>query len=152
MYCKFCGKEIDENVSFCQYCGGNIKGESTRSNGINIEDTVKNFKSLLEKLDFAKFMSVFSVVLFILSIIIRFTSQEVITVQYFLAYDDYYVLSASGKFWILFFVFIQAAVLFACNYFGKKHNKAIKMKYNILPLIAIIIEIILAFLQLPAPY
>ena len=152
MFCKFCGKEINENVSYCQHCGGDIKGENKPSSGINTENFINNFKSLVEKLNFAKFISIFSILFFVMSIIIRFTSQEVITVQHFLAYDDYYVLSSNGRFWIIFFIIIQSVVLFACNHFGKKYDKAVKFKNNIFSIIAIIIEIILVFLKIPAPY
>ncbi len=152
MFCKFCGKEINENVSYCQYCGGDIKGENKPSSSINIENNIANYKLLLKKLNFAKIISIFSILFFVLSIIIRFTSQEIITVQHFLAYDDYYVLSSNGRFWMIFFIFIQSVVLFACNYFGKKYDKAVKMKNNIFPLFAIIMEIILVFLKIPAPY
>lgn len=28
MFCKFCGKELNEDAKFCKYCGGNLKGSS----------------------------------------------------------------------------------------------------------------------------
>ena len=27
MFCKYCGKQIDDNLSFCPYCGKNVKAE-----------------------------------------------------------------------------------------------------------------------------
>ena len=29
MYCKHCGKEIEDNSSFCKYCGGNLGCDTT---------------------------------------------------------------------------------------------------------------------------
>lgn len=28
MYCKYCGKEINENAEFCIHCGSKLKGET----------------------------------------------------------------------------------------------------------------------------
>ena len=30
MYCKHCGKQIDDNAAFCQYCGGNLGAPVTQ--------------------------------------------------------------------------------------------------------------------------
>ena len=44
MYCKHCGKEIDDNSKFCQYCG-----KSLESNTINYFESIKTFISSNKK-------------------------------------------------------------------------------------------------------
>ena len=34
MYCKHCGKEIDDNSSFCKYCGKPQDNRASTSNGL----------------------------------------------------------------------------------------------------------------------
>lgn len=31
MFCKFCGKELNDDAKFCKYCGGNLKGSETHN-------------------------------------------------------------------------------------------------------------------------
>ena len=31
MFCKYCGKQIDDNLSFCPYCGKNVKAENVKN-------------------------------------------------------------------------------------------------------------------------
>ena len=47
MYCKHCGKEIDDNSKFCQYCG-----KSLESNTINYFESIKTFISSNKKNDY----------------------------------------------------------------------------------------------------
>lgn len=51
MFCKHCGKEINEDAKFCQYCGGNISNEVViQPNDTEIKKTeflMKNEKSML---------------------------------------------------------------------------------------------------------
>ena len=44
MYCKYCGKEIDDNSKFCQYCG-----KSLGSNTINYYESIKTIISSNKK-------------------------------------------------------------------------------------------------------
>lgn len=37
MYCKNCGKEIDENVNFCPYCGASQSSTSHNTNGTDYD-------------------------------------------------------------------------------------------------------------------
>lgn len=31
MFCKFCGKELNDDAKFCKYCGGDLKGSETHN-------------------------------------------------------------------------------------------------------------------------
>ena len=40
MYCKYCGKEIEEDIKFCPYCGKNLQ-EKAASESAPLEDFVE---------------------------------------------------------------------------------------------------------------
>ena len=47
MYCKYCGKKIDNDSIFCSYCGKNISSKIAKNNDFENSDyepvrTVKN--------------------------------------------------------------------------------------------------------------
>ena len=52
MYCKHCGKQIDDNSSFCKYCGKQLK-ESKKIviefNNPNISEKVKQSRDFISK-------------------------------------------------------------------------------------------------------
>ena len=53
MYCKHCGKEIDNNSKYCQYCGNKIideiKSEQTLSSEIKINNNSSNTTKSIQK-------------------------------------------------------------------------------------------------------
>ena len=48
MFCKNCGKEIDDGSKFCQYCGANLTASETdiKKEISKFTDNVKNYKCL----------------------------------------------------------------------------------------------------------
>lgn len=42
MYCKFCGKEIEENANYCPHCGKNLKHNDSFSAEIHISNEQKS--------------------------------------------------------------------------------------------------------------
>ncbi len=42
MYCKKCGKEIDEDSNFCRYCGANVIESSFEKNDVPMPNRFKN--------------------------------------------------------------------------------------------------------------
>lgn len=46
MFCKFCGKQIEDDVAFCKYCGGKQTGEGTHGTGRK-PDPAKKKKAFL---------------------------------------------------------------------------------------------------------
>ena len=40
MFCKYCGKELDDDAKFCKYCGKIVRGEA------QTEDRKKSAKGL----------------------------------------------------------------------------------------------------------
>ena len=53
MYCMNCGKEIDENINYCPYCGHKtmyIKEEKAEITKEQLEEAVQNFKKVMKAL------------------------------------------------------------------------------------------------------
>ena len=42
MYCKFCGKELEENSKFCNYCGKQLESKADPNTVKNTNDTSNN--------------------------------------------------------------------------------------------------------------
>ena len=42
MYCKFCGKELEENSKFCNYCGKQLENKTDTNTVKNTNDTSNN--------------------------------------------------------------------------------------------------------------
>ena len=44
MYCKKCGKKIDDDLSFCPFCGGKLFDEDSGKNNLNTKPENENLK------------------------------------------------------------------------------------------------------------
>ncbi len=43
MYCKFCGKQIDDNSTFCNFCGKNLSSSVRGASNVgSVDDIIKN--------------------------------------------------------------------------------------------------------------
>lgn len=46
MFCKFCGKELNDDAKFCKYCGGNLKGSETHNHTQTQETPTPTFTTV----------------------------------------------------------------------------------------------------------
>ena len=65
MFCKYCGKEIDDDSIYCGYCGKRVKGEENNTQEekytlVSIEDTKKEEQEQIEKEKLQKFKKSYS--------------------------------------------------------------------------------------------
>ena len=49
MYCKRCGKEIEDDSIFCKYCGTSTKEIKTEEYKVSSEDLVKTVKKIIHE-------------------------------------------------------------------------------------------------------
>jgi len=49
MFCKYCGKQIDDDVKFCPYCGKAFKDSNTADNIKKISDVAKSAGSTIKE-------------------------------------------------------------------------------------------------------
>lgn len=147
MFCKNCGKEIGE-AKFCQYCGS--------SNDIGIKSDKKDFfgsiKQFIEKTGYDRLIKSTSLILGVISVIIRFLNNETQTVYHFLAQDDYLIISTNGRNYILIALAIQIVLSFFFIKCAKQDNVSIAKKTYILPIVSVVVMILAMVIKLPAPY
>jgi len=49
MYCKFCGKTIPDDATFCNYCGKSLNGSDENTASLNEEILVQNINTKMQK-------------------------------------------------------------------------------------------------------
>lgn len=147
MFCKNCGKEIGE-AKFCQYCGNQNSDTPTQ----NDKDLFTRLKVGVNKIGYEKLLKYISLILGIISVIIRFLNNETQTVYNFLAQDDYLVISANGRNYILIALAIQIVLSFFFIKCAKQDNIPIAKKTYILPIVSVVVMILAMVIKLPAPY
>lgn len=147
MFCKNCGKEIGE-AKFCQYCGSqNI--DTPNQTG---KDLFADFKNQINKIGYDKLVKSISLILGIISIIIRFLNNETQTVYHFLAQDDYLIINATGRNYILIALAIQIVLSAFLIKSAKQDKTPIAKKSYILPIVSVVVMILAMVIKLPAPY
>ncbi|MBO4433474.1 MAG: zinc-ribbon domain-containing protein [Clostridia bacterium] len=151
MFCKYCGKQIIENSKFCQYCGNSLSYIETNG-GNNGDNSLISSHKTVKKSEINQFSVLLSLTFLVFSFIVRFTMQELVTIRYFLAFDDCYVLTDTGRVLIIIFMAIQVLGLFYLRVLGINKNKPIKVSAYILLVVALIVEILLIIVRFPAPY
>ena len=151
MFCKYCGKQIIENSKFCQYCGNSLSYIETNG-GNNGDNSLISSHKTVKKSEINQFSVLLSLTFLVFSFIVRFTMQELVTIRYFLAFDDCYVLTDTGRVLLILFMAIQVLGLFYLRVLGINKNKPIKVSAYILLVVALIVEILLIIVRFPAPY
>lgn len=147
VFCKNCGKEIGE-AKFCQYCGTQNSDTPTQ----NDKDLFTRLKVSVNKIGYEKLLKYISLILGIISVIIRFLNNETQTVYNFLAQDDYLVISANGRNYILIALAIQIVLSFFFIKCAKQDNLPIAKKTYILPIVSVVVMVLAMVIKLPAPY
>lgn len=98
MYCKHCGKQIDEDSQYCKYCGSNL--EIVNTHNINNEVTLKtkeespirievskrdiNRKALFK--NFSLKTKTADLIVFFINSIVRFMTDVLITLLYYIPF------------------------------------------------------------------
>lgn len=160
MFCRNCGKEIWEDANFCPHCGHREKdGAAFRKYQIDLSSisvfvskAFAKFVKIFESHDAGKIIKILSYVTFGINLLIRVFSNEIITISYALARDDYYAVSQSGKTWMYVICALCAAVCAGIIWICNRKEIHLEKKSLIPAIIALVISVIAAELQIPAPY
>lgn len=96
MYCRNCGKEIDEGY-FCRYCGEATQAGITRKNVASVSETIMKIRERIRVFGHDRLINIFSWFAAAVGIINRVMHNEIETVFYVLAQEDYFVLAEESR-------------------------------------------------------
>ena len=150
MYCRNCGKEIEDD-SFCKYCGEPTQAGASR-NDFSFSTLLMEIREKIRVFGHDKLISIFSWLAAAVSIVNRVKHKEIETILVGTAVDDYFVLSGDGR-------SLANAVLWAYILLcGLLLADVWKMKiwmgkgtYVIL-VISLLVQLAAMWLRIPAPY
>lgn len=160
MFCRNCGKEIWEDANFCPHCGHREKDESVSGKNpidlsfisVIVSKAYAKLVKVFESYDAGQIVKIFSYVTLGINLLIRIFSNEVITISYALARDDYYAVSQSGKTWMLMLCALCFAASAGIIWICKRKEIPFEKKSLIPTIIALVISVVAAVIQIPAPY
>lgn len=149
MFCKNCGKDIGE-ARFCQFCGT----PSDESNNITVNvvqnDFIKTLGEKIAQIGQEKLITLIAIISTIINIIIRIANNEIVTVYSLLAQDDYFVISNTGRTYMLLVIVIQIITHILLYNNAKKNQSIVSKKSIALAIILIAIQVFAMLLKLPA--
>lgn len=151
MFCKNCGKDIGE-ARFCQFCGTASDGNNNITVNIVQNDFIKTFKDKVMQIGEEKLIKLTAIIATIINVIIRVVNNEIEVVYSLLTQDDYFVISDTGRIYMLMIIAIQiiASVLLYNN--ARKNQTVVSKKCVILSVTLVAVQIFVMLLRLPAPY
>lgn len=160
MYCRNCGKEIWKDANFCPHCGhrekdGTASGKHQIDLSLISEIVSKAYTNLVKVLENANTGRVIKIISYItlgINLLIRVFANEVITITNVLAKDDYYIVSQDGKIWMYVICALCVASCAGIAWICKQKEGHFEMKSLIPTIIALVISVIAAETQIPAPY
>lgn len=151
MFCKNCGKDIGE-AKFCQYCGSSNDDNTNITVNLVQKDFIKTVKEKIALIGREKLIKLTAIIAAIINVIIRVANNEIEVVYSLLAQDDYFVVSDTGRKYMLIVIAIQVIVSALLYSNAKKSQIAISKKATILSVVSITVQLFAMLLRLPAPY
>ena len=151
MYCKNCGKDIGD-AKFCQYCGNQNDGNANVTVKLIGSDLFTTIEDKIKQIGHEKLIKLTLMLSTVINIILRILNNEIEVVYNFLAQDDYYVLSESGRNYILIVIALQIIISLFLYRNAKKAQTLISKKVIVLFVISLVIQVWVMVLRLPAPY
>ena len=151
MFCVKCGQEIGE-AKFCQYCGYPATATPVQNNVPSSEYAYKPLLVRLQEFDYGKLISIVSVVLAAIGMFIRYGNNEIETVRYGLAFDDYYVISEEGRSKIVTVIMIHIILTGILIYLGMNSKKKVSVFPILLAVVALGVLIAAMTMRFGAPY
>lgn len=151
MFCKNCGKDIGE-AKFCQYCGSSNDVNNNITINLVQNDFIKTIKEKIVQIGQEKLIKLTAIIATIINVIIRVVNNEIEVVYSLLAQDDYFVVSDTGRTYMLIVIAIQVVLSTLLYSNAKKSQILISKKATVLSVILIAVQIFAILLRLPAPY
>lgn len=151
MFCRKCGKEIGDS-KFCSECGEPVISNSVHRQTENLNEIFSTLTRKVKKIGHEKLLKVVCVLSTVINLIIRITNNSITVVYSALAQDDYYCISEEGKKWTLIVIAIEIALSILFWLDARKNQMPISKIGITFGAIMLLIQLAIAFINVPAPY
>lgn len=151
MYCRKCGKEIEEDA-FCKYCGEAAQKDMSRDNGFSFSETLMKIREKIRVFGHEKLSNIVSWIAAVLGVANRIMHNEIEVVYSVLAQDDYYVLAEESREFAITIIGIQIILCGLLIYDVNKRKIWVGKGMYISFIITLLIQIVALTLRMPAPY
>lgn len=149
MFCPKCGQEINDGTNFCPNCGFDRNG--IRSNGI-AGTVMEKLDAIFNRYDSGWIIKRISIILTVVSVVLRVIFNEITTQYYALAQDDYFAISDTGKSLIIALCIAAALLSVGIFFYCKIRNLSVENKSLIPAAVGILLSILFVIIRIPAPW
>lgn len=151
MYCRKCGKEIEED-SFCKYCGEPAYEGLARDEGISFSEALVKIREKIRGFGHEKMVNMVSWLAAIAGVVNRIMHNEIEIVYSVLAQDDYFVLAEESRKFAIAIIGIQIILCGLLMFDVRKTKIGVGKGVYISVAITLLIQIAAMMLRIPAPY
>lgn len=152
MYCKNCGKDIGD-AKFCQYCGSQNEGNPNVTVNLIQNDLFTTIKDKIKQIGQEVLIKFIAAIAVVINLIIRIANNEIeVVYSITFAQDDYFVVSQSGRNYMLIVCALQIIVSLFLFQNAKKEQNNISKKAIVLFVISLAVQVLAMTLRIPAPY
>jgi len=151
MFCRKCGKEIG-NSNFCSECGEPVNCNSVQGQNEKLNEMLFALTEKVKTIGYEKLLKVVCALSTVINLIIRITNNSITVVYSALASDDYFCISEEGKQWTLIVLAIEIILTILLWLGAKKDKMPITKKGIIFVAVMLVIQLAIAFINVPAPY
>lgn len=151
MYCRKCGKDIEED-SFCKYCGEAAQEGMARDEGISFSESLMKIREKIRVFGHEKLINIVSWVAAVVGVANRIMHNEIEVVYSVLAQDDYYVLAEESREFAIAIIGIQIILCGLLMYDVNKRKIWVGKGMYVSFVITLLIQMVALMLRIPAPY
>lgn len=151
MYCRKCGKEIEED-SFCKYCGEPALEGMASNEGFSFSGTLMKIREKIRVFGHEKLINIVSWLTAVVGVVNRFMHNEIEVVYSVLAQDDYFVLAEESRKFAITIIGIQIILCGLLMFDVNKRKIWVGKGMYVTFAITLLIQIAAMMLRIPAPY
>ena len=151
MYCRKCGKEIEED-SFCKYCGEPAQGGKTKGEDFSFSEVLTKLREKIRVFGHERLIKAVSWIAAAVGVVNRFMHNEVEVEYSLLAQDDFFVLAEESRGFATTIMVIHIILCGLLIYDVRKKDIWVGKSMYIIFVITLLIQIAAMMLRVPAPY
>ena len=152
MFCKYCGTELAEDAKFCQSCGKSADSAPQKTANPAQKVQPAPSQNSTNAKSYGSFINLTALCAAMVNIIIRVFHNDIETVRVALALDDYYVVSETGRNYMITAMVVQCILSALLYTVAKTQQVKVSWRACLLTIVSLAIQVTAMLLRLPAPY